>query len=281
MVALFKDLSTVWPSRWGGGVLLLLSLGLHGVVLSMPVTERSPEVEPLPATEHALDLTTDAIDVVQLPASPEAPTPEPEPVPVASAPPAPPPPVSPPAVPPVPSPSAPPPADVPTPATPAPETSDSPTPDPTPEPSEPLTTAERLRTPSEYEYINRNKSLTADDFERFTFEVVPGWIEAVSQNLGQDVAPDLGKEQPTLSIQYPITTCLPAPPAEGLVGVIVKADGSLMQAPELLDSTNYPVLDDYALEQAAEKSFEPHNSPSPLARWLTVKVVYDAANCTP
>ncbi len=278
MVALFKDLSAVWPSRWGGGMLVLLSLGLHGVVLSMPVTDRSPDAESLPEESHT---ATDVIDVVQLPATPEAATPEPEPEPMlAVAPtPAPPPQVSQPTAPPTPT-QAPAPAAAP----PTPEESEAlapaAPPEPTPQPSAPLTTAERLRTPSEYEYVNRNKSLTADNFRRFTFDVVPGWIEAVSQDLGPDVTPELGKEQSPLSIQYPLTTCLPDPPAEGLVGVIVNADGSLMQTPELLDSTNYPVLDDYALEQAAQQSFEPHTSSEPRAHWLPVKVIYDEANCT-
>ncbi|PZV08370.1 MAG: hypothetical protein DCF21_20730, partial [Leptolyngbya sp.] len=55
--------------RWsGGGLLLLVSLGLHGLLLGLPLAESDP-ASPDSATE--LDQPVEVIDVVRLPAAPE------------------------------------------------------------------------------------------------------------------------------------------------------------------------------------------------------------------
>jgi outer membrane biosynthesis protein TonB len=284
MVAMVKGFSSVWPSRWGGGgLLLLLSLGLHGVVLSMPMGDRAPDADS--AAEMAQPLGGgDVIDVVALPAPPPEPV---APLPEAAVPVAPQEVASQPTTaiaPPVaatqPAPAPQPQPSQPEPTTPEPTTPEPTTTQPPPEPPPPTTPTERLHTLSEYQYVDRNKSLSTDT-TLFTFDVVPDWIAEESQGLSEEQTPELGNKLATLSITYPLTTCLPAPPAEGLVGVIVNADGSLAKAPRLLDSTNYDVLDDYALEQATQQSFPSHTRQNPRAHWLPVQVLYDGANCTP
>jgi hypothetical protein len=77
---------------------------------------------------------------------------------------------------------------------------------------------------------------------------VPQWLEAEGQGLSDSEVPVLGSKLAPLQVVYPIGTCLVPPPAEGLVGVIVGANGQLVKEPVLLDSTGYTVLDEKALE---------------------------------
>lgn len=264
----------------GGGGLVLLSLALHGLLLSLPLTET--EATPAePPTEQAAPATgpSTRIDVVRLPASPpkaEAIPKAPDPVasnaprlvaeapaqPVASAP-------TSPALG----------AEAPPRAPSAPEPPDLLPPEPPP-----VTLDDRLRDPAEYRFNDQAKSLIADEVT-FHMAVVPTWLEEEGQGLSDDAIPVLGTKLPPLQVAYPINTCLVPPPVEGLVGVIVTSTGQLAKDPVLLDSTGYTVLDEKALDLARQQTFAPLPAgtalPNPRADWLPVQVQYDAANCTP
>ncbi len=59
--------------RWsGGGLLLLVSLGLHGLLLSLPLAEADPASPELTTEDEPVEV----IDVVRLPAAPETVAPE-------------------------------------------------------------------------------------------------------------------------------------------------------------------------------------------------------------
>lgn len=275
--------------RWsGGGLLALLSIGLHGVLLAWPMPESSPEApESLP--ESLTEATAPAaVGVLRLPAAPEpaetvaaAPAPQsPQ-----SPPPQSPPPQSPPVVRSVP-PVSPPPAPLPTPVEPVEATPPEPPTEvaklePVPPEPPPATLDDRLRDPGQYQFNQQAKSLVADEFA-FHTAVVPGWLEAEGQGLGDSEVPVLGTKLAPIQVTYPISACLTPAPAEGLVGVIVNGAGQLVKDPVLLDSTGYTVLDEKALELALQRSFEPHSGslPNPQAHWLPVQVQYDGANCS-
>ncbi len=259
--------------RWsGGGLLLLLSLGLHGLLLGLPLPQsESPALAPLPEQPDP-DAVDAVIDVVRLPtgtpprveatpATPaplldQGPAPDRPPEVVATAP------------------AAPPDAAIAA-ALPEPQT-------PEPQTPEPPTLDARLGDPAEYQFNDQVKSLIADQVSLFT-GALPDWLEAEGRGLSEDEAPIMGTKLAPLRVAYPLTTCLVPPPAEGLVGVIVNSAGQLVKAPVLLDSTGYSVLDDKALDMAAQRIFEPSASPSPAnphAHWLPVQVQYDLADCS-
>lgn len=258
--------------RWsGGGLLALVSIGMHGLLLGMPLSESTPEPQ-----EDGAELSDPAavVDVVRLPTAPD---PVAEAViapPVAQAPPAPSGSVAPaPAI----APEAP--ALQPQAASPpAPEV----TLEPVPSEPPPATLDDRLRDPAQYQFNQQAKSLISDEVT-FHTAVVPQWLEAEGQGLSDSEIPVLGRKLAPLQVPYPISTCLMPTPAEGLVGVIVSATGELVKAPVLLDSTGYTVLDEKALELALERSFAPQTGalPNPQAHWLPVQVQYDGANCSP
>ncbi|MFQ4136655.1 energy transducer TonB [Nodosilinea sp. PGN35] len=269
--------------RWsGGGLLVLLSIGLHGMLLAWPVPESSP---PAPESLTELDDATAVIGVVRLPAAAE---PAAEVVAAAPSPQATqaPPPQAPPlvrSVPPAP------------PTVPAPDQPVEARPEPPPPPAEtlglepvppeslPATLDDRLRDPAEYQFNQQAKSLATNDVA-FHTTVVPGWLETESQGLGDHEIPVLGSKLAPLQVTSPITTCLTPAPAEGLVGVIVNAAGQLVKEPVLLDSTGYTVLDEKALELALGRSFEPppgNSLPNPQAHWLPVQVRYSGDSCSP
>lgn len=260
--------------RSGGALLGLLSLGLHGLVMSLPMPDTAP-----PALDSLADQPdpTEAIDVVRLPLAPP---------PAAELPPAPV--VAPPAVAnrsaqPVPSAPA---SPIPAPVQPeAPILPEPKPPEVTPEVTPKATLEERLRDPAEYAYNREVKALIADEVN-LHIAVVPNWLEVEGQGLGDDEVPVMGAKQAPLQVAYPINSCLVPPPAEGLVGVIVTPAGQLAKAPILLDSTGYTVLDEKALELALERTFAPLAEGSdvptnPRAHWLPVQVQYDPAGCVP
>lgn len=266
--------------RWsGGGLLALFSIGLHGVLLAWPVPESTPE-----AAESLTEITdpSSVVGVVRLPAaaepSAEAIAAAPVPQSTQSPPPKAPPLVrsAPPASPAPPRPQ----VEQTEAAPPAPPTAGS---DLEPVPSEPLplTLDDRLRDPAQYQFNRQAKSLVADEVA-FHTSVVPTWLEAEGQGLGDSDMPVLGSKLAPLQVPYPIAACLTPAPAEGLVGVIVNASGQLVKEPVLLDSTGYTVLDEKALELALQQSFEPNSGsalPNPQAHWLPIQVEYDGANC--
>ncbi|WP_156119929.1 hypothetical protein [Leptolyngbya sp. KIOST-1] len=264
--------------RWsGGGLLALVSIGMHGLLLGMPMPASSPE----PQDELAAIDPAAVIDVVRLPA-PSAPEAEEVTTPAA--------PASAAAAPAAPAPASPQAAArtvQPAPAVPQPQPTPPATPEPValePVPSEPLpaTLDDRLRDPAQYQFNQQAKSLSSDDIN-FHVAVVPQWLETESQGLSDRDIPVLGQKLAPLQVPYPINTCLVPPPAEGLVGVIVSASGALVKAPVLLDSTGYTVLDEKALELVLQRTFAPQTGPmpNPQAHWLPVQVQYDGTNCTP
>lgn len=259
--------------RSGGALLGLISLGLHGLVLSLPVPDTDP-----PALDSLAEQSDpiEAIDVVRLPLAP---------IPAAELPPTTTPAsvVAPPVVakrPVQPVPSAP---DLPS-SDPAPPILPAP-PEVFPEVSPEATLEERLRDPAEYAYNREVKALIADEVN-LHITVVPNWLETEGQGLSDDEVPVMGTKQAPLQVAYLITSCLSPPPAEGLVGVIVTPSGQLAKAPLLLDSTGYTVLDDKALELAQGRTFAPvaagGDAPTnPRAHWLPIQVQYDSAGCVP
>ncbi|WP_216277889.1 energy transducer TonB [Phormidium tenue] len=271
--------------RWsGGGLLALLSIGLHGVLLAWPMPESSPEApESLPESLTEITAPAATVGVLRLPAAVKPA----ETVAVAPAPPPSqsPPPKAPPVVRSVP-PVSPPPAPLPTPVEPAEATPPAP---PTevanlePVPPEPLpaTLDDRLRDPEQYQFNALAKSLTSNE-QSFYFNELSNWLDEASQGLSSDEIPELGGKLAPIRVTYPITTCLVPPPAEGVVVVVVGPTGELVEDPELLDSTGYTVLDEKALELALQQRFEPQTDPrpNPRAHWLPVQVQYDGANCS-
>ena len=268
--------------RSGGALLGLLSLGLHGLVLSLPMPDTAPSaLDSLPEQSDPIE----AIAVVRLPLAPPS---------AAELPPtiAPPPVVTPPAtanrpaqpVAPSPDPSVSKPA--------LPETSILPEPvppeaslDDPPEVPPEATLEDRLSDPAEYAFNQQAKSLIADEVN-LHIAVVPDWLEAEGQGLGDDEVPVRGTKLAPLQVAYPINSCLSPLPAEGLVGVIVTPTGQLVKDPILLDSTGYDVLDEKALELALDSTFAPLAEGSvapnnPRAHWLPVQVQYDPEGCTP
>ncbi|WP_155523469.1 hypothetical protein [Nodosilinea nodulosa] len=266
--------------RWsGGGLLVLISIGMHGLLLGMPLPESTPETpSELPNRLTELNDPTAVVGVVRLPATPKpvAGAIRPAPPPVARAPQAPSqkPPQTQTATPAPAAPIAPE-----TPAPPPPETVDL---EPVPPEPPPATLDDRLRDPAQYEFNGQAKSLLNDEVSLYTNNLST-WLEQESQGLSEDDAPILGTKLAPLQVAYPIATCLVPPPSEGLVGVILSPSGQLLKDPVLLDSTGYTVLDEKALETALQRSFAPQDGPlpNPRASWLPVQVQYDAANCTP
>lgn len=271
--------------QWsGGGLLALLSIGLHGVLLAWPMPESSPEApESLP--ESLTEATAPvAVGVLRLPPTvePAAETIAAAPVPQSPQTPLPKAPSVVPSTPPVSSPPAP----LPTPVEPVEATPPAPPTEvadlePVPPEALPATLDDRLRDPAQYQFNQQAKSLVADDFA-FHTAVVPGWLETEGQGLDDSEVPVLGTKLAPIQVPYPISACLTPAPAEGLVGVIVNGAGQLVKDPVLLDSTGYTVLDEKALELALQRSFEPQagSLPNPQAHWLPVQVQYDGANCS-
>ncbi|MBE9136279.1 hypothetical protein IQ254_03520 [Nodosilinea sp. LEGE 07088] len=255
--------------RWsGGGLLVLASLGLHGVLLGFPL----PQSDPTPPS-----ITTDpvdpnaAIDVVRLAIAPEptpappidvAPPPKSEPVPPRAA--TAPPPVAPEPVEPAPNPT---PAEL----------------EPLPPEPPPQTLDDRLRDPGAYAYNQQAKSSISDTTTFYT-SVVSSWLEAEGQGITDDNRlPIPGEKLAPIQVTYPLTACLTPNPAEGVIGVVVDTAGRPLKEPVLLDSTGYTVLDDKALELVLQRNFpaQPAGNPLPNPRgyWLPIQVQYDVEGC--
>ncbi len=267
----------------GGGLLLLVSLGLHGLLLGLPLAESDPAS---PDLSSEPDEPVEVIDVVRLPVAPDTAAPDtvqPETVVPAA--------ITPPAAPPAA------PQTAAAPATPAPRPAASAPAPPAPVDLEPLppepppqTLDDRLRDPAAYAFNEQAKAAMAEGAsldlqEVSTFAEVSTRLEemAVEQGItNDDLIPVLGEKLAPLSVLYPLNTCLVPPPAEGMVIVVADSAGQRLQAPELLYSTGYSVLDDKAIEMVLERAFpaQPAGSaPNPRGYWLPVQVQYDVAGC--
>ncbi len=269
--------------RWsGGGLLLLVSLGLHGLLLGLPLAESEP-VPPDSATEldEPVEVPVEAIDVVRLPATPET-APPGAVVPAA---------IAPQAAPQTAAPQMAAPASLsPRPAAPAPSPPAPVDLEPLPPEPPPQTLDDRLRDPAAYAFNDQAKAAAAggvslDLQEVSTFAEVSTRLEemAVEQGITDDnLIPVLGEKLAPLLVAYPLNICLVPPPAEGMVIVVATTAGQRLQDPELLYSTGYSVLDDKAMAMALERAFPAQSASggsNPRGYWLPVQVQYDVAGC--
>ena len=271
--------------RWsGGGLLLLVSLGLHGLLLGFPLAEADPASPDLTTElDEPVEVPIEAIDVVRLPAALEATAPETaQPDTVVSAaitPQVAPPAAAPQAIAPAPR------AAAPAPAPPAPVDLEPLPPEPPPQ-----TLDDRLRDPAAYAFNNQAKEAMAegtslDSQELYIYSEVYERLQEMAMEQGitdENLFPDLVGKLAPLLVLYPLNICLVPPPAEGMVIIVADSAGQRLQAPELLHSTGYSVLDDKAIEMALERTFpaQPTSSePNPNAYWLPVQVQYDANGC--
>jgi hypothetical protein len=263
MVMPVKLSSLKGPSWWTGGGLLALAVGLHGLLLAMPLPDPSPPEEPILQLETADP--TEVIDVVRLPAAALAPPPS-APPPVAQAPA------------PVIQPQAqiPPRAQTPPPATPEtkPEIAPEPSPPEAPNPEQ----EELLAIPPGLTYNNQVKALRNDPRDFVTWYSEQDWGD------NPDQIPLPGRKTlSTLQVSYPEPLCLPIPPAPGRLEVIINGDGTLMRPPRLLATTGYDELDALALQQATQQDFSgaaQQAQPNPSVYWLPIEIGNDG-HCSP
>lgn len=245
-----------------GAPLLLVSLALHGVVLSLtlPGGWQAPEAETEAETTAADSTEANAMPVVRLPApspTPLRPTP-----PAASAPP--------PAAKAAAAPASSPPAE---PPRPAPEETAPEEPPPLPPEPPPQTLQERLLDPTAYAF----KPPTGSEATGAA-EFVDWYLALLSQPDGADISSGNADLEP-LRVQYPLNTCLTPAPVEGRLGVIANPDGTVNRLPEVLSTTGYSILDEQAMATITHYRFP--TATGLTAYGLPVVVEYDAANCVP
>ncbi len=80
-------------------------------------------------------------------------------------------------------------------------------------------------------------------------------------------------------VAYADNICLPIEPEEARFGVVVDADGNLMDEPQQLRSTGYNVFDDHA--QALVEAFDFPVAETPQAYVVKVQAAYNGVNCQP
>ena len=266
--------------------MLLVSLGLHGLLLALPLPNPRADLSAdRGADGEASDSAPQAtMDVVQLPASarPQSqshPAPEPsfpamadlapplQPFSQFSQPPEP-------AVPPIPTPrplATPTPSSTPKPS--SPNSSPSP-PSPTPAPNPAPTPTDPRLDYGRYQYNHQTKSI--DDANG----AFSGVASALQLEYPSDRWPQIKKEYAvTLPIDYLLDTCLPQPPGTARLVAVVDPNGHLDRPPEWVASTGYDLLDQEALEAINQYQFP---APPTLAIYgVTVTVNYDAEHCVP
>lgn len=271
--------------RWsGGGLLVLVSVGFHGLWLAMPTPQAVAPPEAVmtlaPSGESASpEITTaETIDVVRLPqldavTQPPKPAPPTAPRPSStSAAPLPPETLA------TPQPLAPEPLE-PDPLVPDPSEPESSEPDPLepePAPSEPEPEPEP--TPPGLVYNHKTSDLTTDTRDFLAWYNDQDWGAF-------DLAPlPARKELPRLQVPYRGEVCLPVLPAPGRLEVIVGGDGQLHRAPRLLATTGYDDLDAAVLALAAQQDFSEAANPdlpNPTVHWLPMEVLYQGPTCPP
>ena len=274
--------------RWSdGGLLVLVSIGLHSLLLAMPTPKASTPPEAVMTLASSRDnaspeiRTAETIDVVRLPQPTNSPPP-PEatpstplrPNPTSSAP-------APAAQRVLPQPSIPDPPEAERPATerlaperPGTEHSEPERPASNPAPPEP----EPEPIPPGLVHNNKAIELVTDTRDFLTWYLSQNWEGFALEPLP---APT---ELPTLQVPYRGEVCLTIPPAPGRLEVILGSDGQLSRAPRLLATTGYDDLDAAALALAAQQNFsEAANpiEPNPMVYWLPMEVLYQGPNCPP
>jgi hypothetical protein len=272
------------PWRWsGGGILLGVSILLHGLILALPTAPTPvPPAEPvlLEPFSHSPEASSppeNPIQVVRLPGqSSPAGTPSGRSSPVATPVPPPPPRRPQPTV------ASPPVTISPPPALPL----DTPVPIPAPErasdadvvpASEPA--SEPVPTPLGLIYNNQVQPLTTDTRDFLIWYNEQDWSDF-------DLVPlPNTKELAVLEVPYPGEVCLTRPAAPGRLEVIITSGGQLYRAPRLLATTGYDDLDAAALACAAEQSYTEAanpNLPNPTVYWLPITVQYQGpTDCPP
>jgi hypothetical protein len=265
MVTPVKLSSLKGPSGWTGGGLLALAVGMHGLLLAMPLPTPAPPQEPIVQLETTN--STEVIDVVRLPAAASA------------LPPSAPPPAAP--SPPVIQPQAqiaPTRAQTPPPAAPAPAPKPAIAPEPSPPEAPNPEQEELLAIPPGLTYNNQVKALRNDPRDFVTWYSEQDWGD------NPDQIPLPGRKTlSALQVSYPEPLCLPIPPAPGRLEVIVKGDGTLMRPPRLLATTGYDELDALALQQATQQDFSgaaQQAQLNPSVYWLPIEIGNDG-HCSP
>ncbi|HEY9888930.1 MAG TPA: hypothetical protein V6D02_11050 [Candidatus Obscuribacterales bacterium] len=273
-----------WPPRrddWGLSYtstlvwLTAASLAVHGLVLGLPL----PSSEPMDAVDE-MPLTlerTPTMTVAVLPADrlTSAPPPEPSsesppaassatarsPQPQANA---------------APDPAPPPPT-----PDPEPEPDPPPPPDPTADTDDPLPGVPIDQGSSNLTETDPPPTLEEQLRDRAAYQYEGGKVLSEGESLGKlnewlianAVFPS--KLDDPLAVPYGLAeTCLDARPSEGIMIVMLAADDSLVQPPEIISSTGYSVLDDQAqaMIAAGEYPFPPRTAIAAYS--LVVQVQY-------
>ncbi|MBT9312832.1 energy transducer TonB [Leptothoe kymatousa] len=138
-------------------------------------------------------------------------------------------------------------------------------------PPEPPTLDDRIATRDSYSNF---------DGTRMGNGVTTNRLTEIFQQTGSFPLPLRALEGTLSSIVVPLQDCLPDQPGDAVsVMVNVDADGALMGDPQLLNSTGYEVLDAKALEMAQAADYAPHHTPGePKGYTFNIKVDYEACN---
>lgn len=239
-------------SPWGGR-LLLISLGLHGLMLGVTVPDLLPSPDH-PEVSPAPSLKTAAVSLVSLPPPGRSPVVgKPQPLPKRA-----------------------PTGSIQTPARgQLSRSAPPPSPSLSAAPSPPLDTPDPA--PIQGFTYNHQPQATAADLQQFLT-----WYLQQDWGAGRP-APQPGTQTlPPLVVTYPPAQCLSPPPGSGRLEIIVNADGSLVRPPRLLASTGYDALDRLGVEQAASQVFTAAanpSSPNPTLYWLTLQVDDHSHSC--
>ena len=268
--------------RWSGsGLLVLVSLGFHGLLLAMPTPQPATSPEAVMTLAPSVDdanpgiAPTETVEVVRLPTPPAAPEPAPA---VAPAQPSTLAALAPQAAPSVFPQTAPPAAAPPAAAPPAVDRSaapESPAPEsPAPEPDPPAPAP----VPPGLVHNNKTVDLVTDTRDFLAWYTDQDWTTFDLEPLP---AP---KELTRLQVPYGGEVCLSIPPTPGRLEVIVGNDGQIYRAPRLLATTGYDDLDAAALALAAQQTYADAANPSlpnPTVYWLPMEVIYQGPTCPP
>lgn len=271
-----KSFPLAYLRRPSAGLLLMVSLGFHGFVLTLPTLNSSPDAEAL-STLLPPSAPDETIEVVRLPNSAQTlpPATPPPPKPATPATPPRPRPPGPPSSAPDPT-AAPPLVPAPT-ALPAPSANQNP---PTPEPAPPTPEAappEPAPIPPGLTYNHQTVELSTATEDFLTWYNEQNWddLAAIPFPSSQELA--------TLQVPYTGEVCLSTPPAPGRLEVIVGNDGQLARPPRLLATTGYDDLDAAALELAAQQTYPAPGNPNlsnPTVYWLPMEVMNNGPTCT-
>jgi hypothetical protein len=100
-----------------------------------------------------------------------------------------------------------------------------------------------------------------------------GWATTTGQTLPSKVEP--------LAVPYPLDQhCLAQPPVPGVLVVVMAADDTILQGPEVVSSTGYAVLDEKAKEdvRAGKITFPDRDQAKAYSMEITVQYPIDCAD---